>query len=124
MDKGAWRATVQGVSKSWTQLEQLSTIEPRQNHSVQRNAGVPGYGEGSDGVRLASLFPRPSQPFPPSLLGCIPRGHINAPLAFQLLAGVTQWEHQQENEGRKKTEDGESVYLVPSLQDCCPLTVP
>ena len=61
----------------------------RQNHSVQRDPGVPGYGEGSEGVRHVSLFPRPSQPFPPSLLGFIP--HINAPLAFQLLAGVTQW---------------------------------
>lgn len=34
----------------------------------------------------------------------MPSGHINVPLAFQRLAGVTQWEHQQENEGRKKTE--------------------
>ena len=34
---------------------------------------------------------------------------------------------KKKEEGLKegeKTEDGESVYLVPSLQDCCPLTVP
>ena len=27
MDRGAWRATVHGVAKSWTRLEQLSTAQ-------------------------------------------------------------------------------------------------
>ena len=34
MDRGAWRATVQGVTKSPTQLKQLSTAQYR-NHLTQ-----------------------------------------------------------------------------------------
>ena len=26
MDRGAWRATVHGIAKSWTQLKQLSLL--------------------------------------------------------------------------------------------------
>ena len=26
MDRGAWRATVHGVTKSWTQLKRMSTV--------------------------------------------------------------------------------------------------
>ena len=32
MDRGAWRATVPGVAKSWTQLKRLNT-QAQQNHS-------------------------------------------------------------------------------------------
>ena len=29
MDRGAWQATIHRVTKSWTQLKQLSTAQPR-----------------------------------------------------------------------------------------------
>ena len=31
MDRGAWRATVHGVAKSWTQLKRLSTWQKHHN---------------------------------------------------------------------------------------------
>ena len=96
----------------------------RQNHSVQRNPGVPGYGEGSEGVLHVSLFPQPSQPFLPSLLCFIP--HINVPLAFQLLAGVTQV-GAPTGEWGKKEDWGWRICLLGSLSagllpPLCPLT--
>ena len=35
MDRGAWRAIVQGVAKRWTQMKQLSTHAPKKDRISQ-----------------------------------------------------------------------------------------
>ena len=45
MDRGAWRATVHRVAKSWTRLKQLSmhahTLPPMPNHQIYHYIGLP-----------------------------------------------------------------------------------
>ena len=41
MDRGAWRAIVNGVAKSWTQLKQLSTHFSRPDNCCQTNHSYP-----------------------------------------------------------------------------------
>ena len=47
MDRGAWRATVYRIAKSWTQLKQLSTHTHTQLHK-SRTQGEKGAGRGQD----------------------------------------------------------------------------
>ena len=120
MDKGAWRATVQGASKSWTATEHThNTGKTIQCRGIQEDLAMEKV------VKVCSMsLCSHSHPSHSYLLCSVlyPTSTRLLPSSFWLES--LKWEHQQENEGRKKTEDGESVYSVPSLQDCCPLSVP
>ena len=45
MDRGAWQATIHSVTKSWTQLKQLSTSQAMGRASLgpSREVGLPGH---------------------------------------------------------------------------------
>ena len=44
LDRGAWRATVHGVAKSWTRLKRLSTQQRRKEHGGSCVGDDPGPG--------------------------------------------------------------------------------
>ena len=59
-DRGAWRATVHGVSKSWTQLKRLSTHTHKRNVAAGGGVGECGHGRCYRDHQAARRESRPS----------------------------------------------------------------
>ena len=125
MHRGARRATVQGLSKSWTRLERLSTHTDSTGKTIQCR-GTQEYLAMEKAVKVyAKSLCSHSHPSHSHLLcsalcpGATSTCLLPSSFWLESLSGNTSRRMREE-----RKQDGESVYLVPSLQDCCPLTVP
>ena len=105
MDRGAWRATVPGVAKSWTQLKRLNT-QAQQNHSWSFWKEVISF----LWIPFATFAPFLSRPVP-----CFLSEHISclSSVCCRLLEGKVRLSYPLS--GAQQTTQGHLIVLVLSF---------